>query len=31
MSNIIYTMLRDHGFSEADARYWATLLVVEPM
>lgn len=31
MSNIIYTLLKDNGFSEDDARYWASLLVVEPI
>lgn len=31
MSNIIYTLLKTNGYSEPDARYWATLLAINPM
>ncbi len=30
MSYIIYAALKAGGFSEPDARYWATLLAINP-
>ncbi len=30
MSYIIYSALKAGGFTEQDARYWATLLAVNP-